>query len=164
MEGYAECMSEKPNRTIIRAWARLTRAQGLVLASIERSLKEAGLPPLEWYDVLLEVERAGEAGIRPFELERELLLAQYNLSRLLDRVAKAGLVERRACPEDGRGHRLHITGEGRAVRRRMWPVYAAAIDEALARHLTARDAQVLDDVLGQLIGALAGGRTHAPVR
>ncbi len=65
---------------------------------MEGALKAEGLPPLEWYDVLLELERGGP--MRPRDLQAHLLLAQYNLSRLLDRIEAAGLVERRPCPDD----------------------------------------------------------------
>jgi DNA-binding MarR family transcriptional regulator len=144
-------MSSKPSEITIRAWARLMRAQQLVLASIERDLKAARLPPLVWYDVLLEVERAGEAGLRPFELERAMLLAQYNLSRLIDRIEHAGYVERRSCEDDGRGQLVAITDRGKAIRRKMWPVYARAIEAAVGRHLSPKQAEALDDLLGLLI-------------
>ena len=96
-------MTEIPSKTVVRAWARLMKTQRLALAVVERALKEAGLPPLAWYDVLLELQRAGQDGIRPFELERALLLAQYNLSRLADLMERAGYVERKVCADDGRG-------------------------------------------------------------
>jgi DNA-binding MarR family transcriptional regulator len=140
-----------PSETVVRAWARLMRAQRRVLEEIERALKKAKLPPLVWYDVLLELERAGAAGLRPYELERAMLLAQYNLSRLVYRVEAAGYLERRACEEDGRGHRLIITGAGKAIRRRMWPVYSHAIQAALGERLSAQEAAALDDLLGRLI-------------
>lgn len=144
-------MSDKPTETVIRAWARLMKAQTLALAAVEGDLKAAGMPPLAWYDVLLEVERAGDAGLRPFELERAMLLAQYNLSRLIDRIERAGLVIRAACEDDGRGQVVKITSEGKAVRRKMWPVYARAIEAAVGRNLSAAQAKALDDLLGQLL-------------
>jgi DNA-binding MarR family transcriptional regulator len=144
-------MTERPSETAVRAWARLMKAQQLALASIERELKAAALPPLAWYDVLLELERAGSEGLRPFELERAMLVAQYNLSRLIDRIEQAGFVERRACADDGRGHLLAITERGRAIRRKMWPIYARAIEVAVGRHLSANQAEALDDLLGLLI-------------
>lgn len=150
-------MIERPTKTVVRAWARLMKAQQLALASAERTLKAAGLPPLDWYDVLLEVERAGENGLRPFELERAMLLAQYNLSRLVDRIERAGYVERRACEEDGRGQLITITNAGKAMRRKMWPVYAQAIEAAIGQHLSVRDAESLDAVLGKLIDKNATG-------
>lgn len=144
-------MTDVPTKTVIRAWARLMKAQQLALGSIERLLKMAELPPLAWYDVLLELERAGEPGVRPFELERAMLLEQYNLSRLIDRMESADYVERRACEEDGRGHLIAITKAGKAMRRKMWPVYAQAIEAAIGQHLSSKQSDTIDDLLGVLI-------------
>jgi DNA-binding MarR family transcriptional regulator len=155
-------MTETPSKTVVRAWARLMKTQRLALAAVERALKEAGLPPLAWYDVLLELERAGQDGIRPFELERALLLAQYNLSRLIDRMERAGYVERKVCADDGRGQLIAVTAAGKAIRRRMWPVYAAAIEETIGRPLTVRQAATLADLLGLLATELVGARRAAP--
>jgi DNA-binding MarR family transcriptional regulator len=151
-------MSKSPSKSVIRAWARLMKAQQLALASIEQSLKAAGLPPLGWYDVLWELERAGAEGLRPFELERAILLAQYNLSRLVDRIERAGYVVRQPCEDDGRGQLIVITDAGRAMRQKMWPVYARAIEAAMGRHLSARQAETLADLLGVLIEKKRGDR------
>ncbi len=144
-------MAGKPSQTVERAWARLMKAQRVALGSVEHALKAAGLPALAWYDALLELERAGAQGLRPFELESAMLLEQYNLSRLIDRMEKAGYVERQPCAEDGRGHVVVITTAGKALRRRMWPVYAAAIEDAFGRHLSEQQAKSLDALLGGLI-------------
>jgi DNA-binding MarR family transcriptional regulator len=144
-------MPGKTSQTVERAWARLIKAQRTALGGVEGALKAAGLPPLAWYDVLLELERADAPGLRPFELERAMLLEQYNLSRLLDRMEKAGYVERQACAEDGRGQIVAVTPAGKAMRRRMWPVYAGAIQDAFGRHLTEQQAKSLDALFGNLI-------------
>lgn len=139
-----------PSEAVVRAWARLMRAQCIALSKVEAALKHKGLPQLAWYDALLELERAGDAGLRPFALERELLLPQYGLSRLLERIERAGYIERRPCDEDGRGQVVAITAAGIAVRRKMWPVYAAAIQEAVGARLSAGEAKALADLLGKL--------------
>jgi DNA-binding MarR family transcriptional regulator len=142
---------KKPSDTVVRAWARLTKVQHLALTAIEQALKQADLPPLPWYDALLELERVGEEGLRPFELEREMLLAQYNLSRLVDRIEKAGYVERRSCDDDGRGQVIVITSFGKDIRRRMWPVYARAIQSSIGMHVSETQAETLDATLGSLL-------------
>lgn len=145
-------MNTEPKTSAIDAWVRMTRAQQAVLAHIEKELKAAGLPPLAWYDVLLELDRAGDGGLRPFELEHELLLPQYGLSRLLDRVEAAGYVERRPFADDRRGQIVTITGEGRSIRRRMWPIYSEAVESTIAGRLTADETAVLSDLLAKLRG------------
>ena len=115
-------MTSKPTETVVRVWVRLMKAQQGALAAIERDLKAAALPPLAWYDVLWELERAGN-------------------------------VERRACVDDGRGQLIGITDRGRAIRRKMWPIYARAIQSAVGEHLSAAQADALDALLGRLIAA-----------
>ena len=146
----------------VRAWARLMRAHQAAFGHVEGALKAAGLPPLAWYDVLLELERAGDCGLRPFALERELLLPQYGLSRLLARMEEAGLVERRNCPSDGRGQMVVIAEAGRATRRAMWPVYARALHEAVGCRLSPAESDGLADLLGRLIAPPADLATAQP--
>ena len=145
-----ETMSQMPSETMIRAWARLLRAQHTALAKVEAALKAAKLPPLNWYDVLLELERS-ESGLRPAELEREMLMPQYGLSRLLDRIEADGYLARVALEEDRRGQRIVITQTGREMRRRMWPVYAGAIGSAVAARLSEDEAAILSGLLAKLI-------------
>ena len=137
-----------PSPAAVLAWSRLVRAHDAALGSIESALKSAGLPPLEWYDVLLELERAGP--LRPRDLQARLLLAQYNLSRLLDRMAGAGAVERQPCEEDGRGQIVAITDAGLALRQSMWPVYAEAIEAAVGSRMSDAEAAALADLLSRI--------------
>jgi DNA-binding MarR family transcriptional regulator len=143
-------MTTNPTKSAVHAWALLVRKSQHVLNSVERDLKAAGLPPLSWYDALLELERAETGQLRPFELEQRMLLAQYHMSRLTARLAKAGYVERLACAEDGRGQIIRITGAGRTLLTRMWPVYAGAIRRHFADKMTDEEAAVLARMLGKL--------------
>lgn len=131
-----------------KAWVQLIRAHRSALGSVERALRTAELPPLEWYDVLLELERAGR--LRPRDLQDRLLLAQYNLSRLLDRMQADGLISRERCPDDARCQWIQATGAGKHLRRRMWPIYAQAIEDALGTKLSGAEAQRLALLLGRL--------------
>lgn len=121
------------------------RAHASAMIAIEARLKADGLPALEWYDVLLELETSG--ALRPRDLQAQLLLAQSNLSRLLDRMVAAGVVERRPCTEDRRGQLVAISTAGRRLRRRMWPVYEDGINAGLADRLE-------DSKLAELAGLL----------
>ena len=158
--GDAAAMKEQPNQAVVRTWTHLVRAQQLALASIERKLKAAELPPLAWYDVVLELERAGPDGLRPFELEHRMLLAQYNLSRLLERLVRAGYVERRPCSDDKRGHVLVISPAGRAIRRRMWATYGPAIQAAIGDRLSGSELDKLVSLLQLLIAGDASPEAH----
>jgi DNA-binding MarR family transcriptional regulator len=131
-----------------RAWMQLIRAHRSALCSVEKALRAADLPPLEWYDVLLELERGGR--LRPRDMQDRLLLAQYNLSRLLDRMESDGLVTRERCSDDARCQWVQATPAGKALRKRMWPVYADAIRGAVEARLTRAQAAQLADLLGRV--------------
>jgi DNA-binding MarR family transcriptional regulator len=143
-------MANEPCTSAVRAWGCLNRAQQAATSRVERALKAAGLPPFAWYEVLVEIERAGGCGLRPFALEEALLLPQYGLSRLLARMEAAGLVVRGSCPEDGRGQMVALTDAGRAMRARMWPVYAGAVQEAVGARLSEGQAEELADLLARV--------------
>lgn len=152
----------EPCESAIRAWSRLMRAHQTAVTLVEKAMKAAHLPSLGSYDVLLELERAGECGLRQVALERDLAMPQYALSRLLARLEEAGLVERRSCPQDKRGQNVLITDAGREMRRRMWSVYAPALQEAIGRRLTAEESEGLAALLGRLL--TPGGCEAAPER
>ena len=144
-------MPKEPSDIVVDAWIALHRAQQATLLKVERAFRDAGLPPSAWYDALWELEKAGGPGLRPFEIERRRLIAQSNISRLIDRLAEAGCVERQPCEQDGRGQRIVITAAGRDMRKRMWPVYARAISEAVGRQVSEREAAGLAGLLGKLV-------------
>jgi DNA-binding MarR family transcriptional regulator len=136
------------------AWINLVRAEEAVVAAVEAEVKAEGLPPLAWYDVMLELSRPrNEAGLRQNELERRLLFQQYNLSRLVDRLEQAKYVERKQCPEDGRGQVVVATAAGRKFQKQMWPVYRDAIAKHFANKLTSKEAAELGRLLEKLVGS-----------
>ena len=143
-------MGKELSEAAVDAWIALMRAQQTALLKIERAFREAELPPLAWYDLLWELDRAGAEGLRPFELEERILIAQSNISRLIDRLTERGYVARERSDEDGRGQRVRITATGRELRRRMWPIYAKALREAVGSRLTEREAQMLATQLAKL--------------
>jgi DNA-binding MarR family transcriptional regulator len=149
-------MSDEPGAEVIEVWTRFLRAHHAVLSRVEEDLKRAGFPPLEWYDVLLELDRAEAGWLRQSDVVQRVLLAPYNLSRLVDRLEREGLVERRQCPMDGRNNVLMITGKGRELRGRMWPAYAAAIATHLGRRLDPAETQALSQLLGRLVAEKPG--------
>ena len=144
-------MTRNPSDSVVTAWARLIRAREALLAAVERDLKAAGVAPLAWYDVLLELSRAADGRLRPFEIEKETLLAQYNLSRLLDRLEKEGLIRREPCADDARGQWVVITDKGRAAQARTWKVYARAIQSHVGEKLDDKSAAALAGLLGRLV-------------
>lgn len=142
--------SREPTSATAAAWVGLMRAQRRLLTSIEKDLKSAALPPLGWYDVLWELAKVDGGRLRPFEIEARTLFAQYNLSRLIDRMEKEGLVRREAFDEDGRGCWVVLTEQGRAMREQMWRTYSRSIEAHVGARLSEAEARDLAALLSQL--------------
>ncbi|MBX5145189.1 MarR family winged helix-turn-helix transcriptional regulator [Rhizobium lentis] len=143
--------TSKPSESAVSAWTCIIRARERLLGAIEAELKAAGMPPLAWYDVLWELIRSQDGRLRPYEIEERTLLAQYNLSRLIDRLEREGLVRREIFADDGRGRWVAITDAGRTLRARMWAVYAAAIESHVGSKLTEGEAKTITALLARFL-------------
>lgn len=143
-------MSVKPSRAAVEAWARLVRTSQGLLDRVEADLKAAGHPPLAWYDVLHELVAAADGKRRQAEIQSRMLLAQYNLCRLIDRMEREALVVRSTCPDDARNNVIALTPAGRRLHAQMWRDYAAAIEANVGQRLTEKEAAALADLLAKL--------------
>ena len=123
-----------------------------MLEKVEKSLKSNGLPPLDWYDVLLELHREGSLGLRQYEIGERVLLNKHNLSRLIDRLEKDQLVRRHACVEDRRGNRIKITDDGERMLKQVWPVYSESIQENFGDKVNSDELVDLLKILGRVLG------------
>lgn len=147
---------EKPSEAAVQAWVRLVRVEQGLLDRIEGDLKSAGLPPLVWYDVLLELVRGPADRLRHRDLHGRMLLAKYNLSRLLDRMVADGLVGRQPVDDDARGEYIRVTTRGREMQKRMWAVYRRAIAKHFSSRLSAEDVDQLLRILSKIQFETAG--------
>ena len=81
-------------------------------------------------------------------------LARSGLTRLVDKLEKETLIERRACATDGRVQHAALTAKGVETFRRIWPVYQAGIARYFAAHLTAAEAAQIEKSLGKVAAAM----------
>ena len=140
-----------PSEAVTGAWINLMRARDRLLAAIESDFKAAKMPPLSWYDVLWELARSEDRRLRPYEIEERTLLAQYNLSRLVDRLESEGLARRETFGEDARGRWVVITDAGLQLRERMWTVYARSIEANIGCRLTESEALSISALLARFL-------------
>lgn len=113
--------SGTPEQAAVRAWVRVLAVQKRGLAAIRDDIeREMTLPR---FDLLANLVRAD--GQTLASLSRSMLVTAGNLTGLVDRAARDGLVERRSDPRDRRAWRVHITPKG-----------SRAFQEAERRHAT----------------------------
>jgi DNA-binding MarR family transcriptional regulator len=94
------------------AWTGLLRTRERLMHELDRELEGAHGLSLAEYDVLVQLDAAGERGLRMAELADAVLLTRSGLTRLVDRLEQQGLVERTRCPSDARGMHATLTTTG----------------------------------------------------
>jgi DNA-binding MarR family transcriptional regulator len=109
------------------AWRGLLRVHAALVRELDRELQEAHGLPLHAYEVLLHLADAEGGRLRMTELAGSVLLSQSGITRLVDRLAREGLVERERCEEDRRGTWARITPAGAAALEAARPTHLAGV-------------------------------------
>lgn len=81
------------------AWVGFMYAHSRILQRLANDLDAAGQMPLGTYDVLVQLSEAGGA-LRHRDLLGRLVMSQPGLSRRVERLEAAGLVQRRPDPAE----------------------------------------------------------------
>jgi DNA-binding MarR family transcriptional regulator len=124
------------------AWEALLSAHAVLMKQFTAEDIWADVSMRE-YDVLYTLSKCPEP-TRISELNRHVLLSQPALSRLVDRLAERGLLERQSDPADGRGVRLALTDAGRAVQRAIGRRHARSVARAMTAGLDAGELRDLE--------------------
>ncbi|MBE9226360.1 MarR family transcriptional regulator [Phormidium sp. LEGE 05292] len=135
-------------------WKIFLMAHTRLVNRVEQDFKQAGLPPFEWYDVLIALKQAPDQQMRLSELAQELLVNRTNVTRLADRLENAGLIQRKVCKDDRRGAFAVLTKAGLEMQQKMWTVYSQSIAQYFSRHLTQKDTVVFTKALTSMLTAL----------
>jgi DNA-binding MarR family transcriptional regulator len=133
--------------------ARLFRTVHLADAVLGQPLAAHGLQP-GWFDVLAALRRAGEPyALTPTQLLRTMMLSSGGMTKRLDRLADAGLVERGPDPNDRRGTLVRLTGRGKATIDTLLPIHLTNEQQVLAA-LSPAQQRTLDELLRSLLAGL----------
>ena len=129
------------------AWTALCRAHAGVAGRLQEALTDAGLPPLAWYEVLDVVAGAPDRQLKMGEIASALVISRGGLTKLVDRLVKAGLLERVFCETDRRVSYAALTPSGQEVFAEMQPIVIGELRAAFTQSLSARQAAALRDAL-----------------
>jgi DNA-binding MarR family transcriptional regulator len=129
-------VSSRLTDTEMRAWQALLHAHHDVVEGLDRELREAHGITFAEYDVLLRLGRAPERALRMSDLAERVLLSPSGVTRLVDRLAARGLLERRTEPTDGRVALASVTTEGSRLLRRAARTHLRGIREHFTSRLT----------------------------
>ena len=99
------------------------------------------MPPLPWYEVLATVAEAPEQRMKMGELAEALVITRGGLTKLVDRLVKAGLLERTFCETDRRVSYATLLPAGAELLAEMRPVVVGELEVAFAANISARQAE-----------------------
>lgn len=97
----------------LAAWGGFLRTHARLVGELDDELRRTHDLPLSSYDVLVQLATGPERGLRMSELAEAVMLSRSGLTRLVDRLAREGLLERNDCPDDARGSYAVLTSAGR---------------------------------------------------
>lgn len=138
------------------AWGALRRAHTAIALRLQDALAAAELPPLAWYEVLATVAEQPERQMRMGELAEALVMTRGGLTKLVDRLVKAGLLARSLCAADRRVSYATLLPAGSDLLAEMRPVVVAELESAFAANLSERQAEQLRDNLERVRGSACG--------
>lgn len=136
----------------LATWRAFLRAHAVVTRKLERSLAGAGLLTLSELDVLIQLEEAGQQGLRLSDLADRVLITKSGITRLVDRLVEDGLLERRQCADDRRVQHVMLTHAGRRGLRRSIGTHLRDVAAAFSDHVGEAEAPLLRSILERIAG------------
>jgi DNA-binding MarR family transcriptional regulator len=94
------------------AWRAFIHANARLQRRLDEELQATHGISLAEYDALLQLVNAPDRRLRMSALAERVLLSRSGITRLVDRLEAAGMVERSACVTDARGAEAALTGAG----------------------------------------------------
>ena len=123
-------VAEVDHKAELRLWLRLLTCTTLIEAEVRRRLRRQFDETLPRFDLMAQLERA-DAGLTLGEVSQRMMVSAGNVTSLVDRLVKAGYVERRPAPNDRRSQLIRLSQRGR----RHFAAMAAAHEDWVAELL-----------------------------
>ena len=132
-----ETPAEAANDPRILVFGRLLGAANRLEYLLGRSLEEECGITHTVFELLLVVGRGGEGGVPVRDIAQSRVLTSGGATRLVQRAAEQGLIERRASASDGRVQLIELTSTGAELLVRASAVHARNVERYLIEVLPA---------------------------
>jgi DNA-binding MarR family transcriptional regulator len=143
----------KTRNSRLEAWWTFMSAHAMLMQRVGRDLTAAACVPVGSYNVLRLLREAPGGRLRMTELARAVHLTRSGVTRLANRLEKAGLLHREENASDRRSSCAVLTDRGRDEWRRARGVFVRAVAKHFGRHLSDREAATLNMVLSRIVTA-----------
>jgi DNA-binding MarR family transcriptional regulator len=138
----------------LQAWARLMRAQATTKRELAVELQEQHDLSISAYEALYVLSRADGRRLKRVDLADRLVLTPSGVTRLLEGLEAAGLIEKVACETDLRVSYAQLTDAGFEKLEQASCGHTGSIRTLFEEHLDQDEIATLAELLGKLPGAL----------
>jgi DNA-binding MarR family transcriptional regulator len=141
----------------LAAWRSYLQSHASIVRALDSELAaEHGLTTRD-YEVLLYLAQAEDRHLPMSALAERTMLTRSGITRLIDGLVDAGLIERVACPEDARVSYAQLTEPGYEKLRRAGCSHVASINRLFVERFSPVELAQLAELLSRLPGAPAEG-------
>lgn len=144
---HSEGYPSSPTPDELAAWRLFLESSQALLDVFDADMQQQSGISLRWYDVLVHLDEAPGRRLRMNELARRIVTSSSGLTRVIDGMERAGLVQRERPPGDRRAIEVVPTSGGDEVLDTARRLHRAALRRHFARHLTAEDVTALTRAL-----------------
>lgn len=156
MQDY-ETDAREDDRLELRTWFRLITCYNLIEREIRVRLRDSAPVTLPQFELLSVLARAPD-GLTMGGISRRLMVTNGNVTALVDRLVREGLLVRQVSPRDRRALVVRLSDEGWKVFNSVAPAHRDWIDELMG-DVPREKMEALYDLLADLKLSIREART-----
>jgi len=151
-------VAERPgdHKAELRLWLRLFTCKTVIDSEVRRRLREQFGVTFPRFDMMAQLDK-NPAGMTLGELSKRMMVANGNVTGLVERLVTEGLLDRRPSPNDRRAQIVSLTAEGRRAFRAM----ARANEDWIAEIFSGLTPSEMDELMRLLARAKASATKAA---
>jgi DNA-binding MarR family transcriptional regulator len=143
--------------TALEVWRSYLQSHASILRVLDAELAAEHDLTTRDYEVLLYLAQAEDRHLPMSALSERTMLTRSGITRLVDGLVEAGLIERVACAKDARVSYAQLTDAGYEKLREAGCSHVRSIRRLFLEHFSPAEIEQLASLLGRLPGAGAAG-------
>jgi DNA-binding MarR family transcriptional regulator len=146
-------VSSRSEQQCFNAWGAFLTAHAALEPILNRELEAACGLALRWFDVLTQLHLTPHKRLSMTQLASAVLLSKSGLTRLVDQIEEAGLVQRASAPGDRRSLLIVLTPSGEKTLKRAAPIHEDGIRRHFAAYIRDDEAPAVEASLARIAAA-----------
>lgn len=150
-------ISSRLDGVALEAWRSYLQSHAAILRELDAELLADHAMTARDYEVLLYLSQAEDRKLPMSALSERTMLTRSGITRLIDGLVQAGLIERTSCESDARISYARLTEAGFDKLVRAGCTHVASIQRLFLEHFSEAELEQLAGLIGRLPGAHVKG-------